>query len=62
MRLAGAASSNSEARRLVDQGGVSLGTDAASLGVVRGSDTDVAVTVGTVLKVGKRRFFRCTVS
>ena len=58
LQLAGCASSNSEARRLVEQGGVSLGPGAESLEVVR----DMAATVDpdgqTILKVGKRRFYR----
>jgi tyrosyl-tRNA synthetase len=58
LRLAGAAGSSSEARRLVAQGGVRLGQDAASLEVVPDADADVAVPDGIVLKVGKRRFWR----
>jgi len=60
LRLAGAASSNGQARRLVAQGGVSLGLDAASLAPVGESDAEVALADGTILKVGKRRFYRCT--
>ena len=58
LRLVGAAGSNSDARRLVAQGGVRLGRDAASLAVVPDPGADVAVPDGTVLKVGKRRFWR----
>ena len=58
LRLVGAADSNSDARRLVAQGGVSLGRDAAALEVVADPDADVAVPDATVLKVGKRRFWR----
>ena len=58
LRLVGAAGSNSDARRLVAQGGVRLGLDADSLEVVADTDVDVAVLEGTVLKVGKRRFWR----
>ena len=62
LRLTGAAATNSEARRLVEQGGVSLGRDAGSLEVVSDSNAEIAVASGTILKVGKRRFFRCLVS
>lgn len=58
LRLAGCASSNSIARRLIEQGGVSLGADAESLEVVDDFNAQVAVPDGTILKVGKRRFFR----
>jgi len=58
LRLAGCAGSSSEARRLVEQGGVRLGMDAASLEPVQSADDDVAVADGMVLKVGKRRFRR----
>jgi len=61
LRLAGCAESNSEARRLIGQGGVSLGPDGDSLEVIRDADAEVDMPDGTVLKVGKRRFFRCTV-
>jgi tyrosyl-tRNA synthetase len=49
----GLASSNSEARRLVEQGGVSI--DGAR---VSGAEEIVKVDAGVVLKVGKRRFVR----
>ncbi len=58
LRLAGCASSNSEGRRLIVQGGVSLGADAESLEVVGDPAGDVPLTDGMILKVGKRRFFR----
>lgn len=58
LRLSGCAVSNGEARRLVGQGGVSLGRDAGSLIVVEDADADVPVEEGSILKVGKRRFFR----
>ncbi|NLW50200.1 MAG: tyrosine--tRNA ligase [Candidatus Brocadiaceae bacterium] len=58
LRLVGAAGSGGEARRLVVQGGVSLGRDADSLEVVADPDAHVRVPAGTVLKVGKRRFWR----
>jgi hypothetical protein len=58
LRLAGCASSNSIARRLIEQGGVSLGADAESLEVIDDFNAQAAVPDGTILKVGKRRFFR----
>ena len=61
LKLAGCASSNSEARRLVEQGGVSLGADAGSLKVIGDRGAQVLVSDGMILKVGKRRFFRCVV-
>jgi len=61
LRLSGCAASNSQARRLVEQGGVSLGPSADSLAVVRDANADVPVAEGTILKVGRRRFFRLRV-
>jgi tyrosyl-tRNA synthetase len=58
LRLVGAASSGGDARRLVSQGGVSLGPDAESLDVVADPGEDVTLAEGVVLKVGKRRFWR----
>jgi len=58
LRLAGWASSNSEARRLVEQGGVSLGPDADSLSPVLDTNAELEVTDGVILKVGRRRFLR----
>ncbi|MCK4284304.1 MAG: tyrosine--tRNA ligase [Candidatus Brocadiae bacterium] len=58
LRLAQCAASNSEARRLVAQGGVRLGSGAASLRVVTDAEADVDVADGAILKVGKRRFCR----
>lgn len=51
--LAGLAESNSEARRLISQGGVSIDGDR-----IHKTDADVAVTDGIVLRVGRRRFAR----
>ncbi len=56
VRLAGFASTNSEARRLVEQGGVSIDGEKITDGAGR-----VAVTDGAVLKVGKRNFARVKV-
>lgn len=58
LRVAGCAASNSEARRLVEQGGVRLGRDADSLEVISDPQAGVAITDGAILKVGKRRFRR----
>lgn len=58
LRLAGLARTGGEARRLVEQGGVSMGADAGSLQVVQDPTADVEVREGAVLKVGKRRFCR----
>lgn len=51
--LTGLAESNSEAKRLISQGGVSVDG-----GRVHGVDADVAVKDGIVLRVGRRRFVR----
>jgi len=61
LRLSGCASSNSEARRLITQGGASLGPDADSLVVIKVADANVQIKDGQILKVGKRRFFRVIV-
>jgi tyrosyl-tRNA synthetase len=53
VRLAGFAGTNSEARRLVEQGGVSIDGEKITDGAGR-----VAMTDGAVLKVGKRNFAR----
>ncbi|MFP4027494.1 MAG: tyrosine--tRNA ligase [Candidatus Brocadiia bacterium] len=58
VRLAGCADSNSQARRLIGQGGVSLGSDADSLEVISDTNADVPVHNGDILKIGKRRFVR----
>jgi tyrosyl-tRNA synthetase len=62
LRLAACADSNSEARRLIEQGGVRLGLDGDSLRAVEDPDADVEVREGTVLNVGKRRFCRLTLA
>lgn len=51
--LAGLAESNSEARRLISQGGVSINGDR-----INDVDADVPVKDGAVLRVGRRRFAR----
>lgn len=61
LQLTGWACSSSEARRLVQQGGVRLGRDAASLSAVSDPGADVEVSDGAVLNVGKRRFCRLKV-
>jgi len=58
LRLGGLAGSGGEARRLVEQGGVSLGADADTLQVIADPKENVEVWDGAVLKVGKRRFCR----
>jgi len=58
LRLGGLAGTGSEARRLVEQGGVSLGPAADALEVVQDPTANVPVREGEVLKVGKRRFRR----
>jgi tyrosyl-tRNA synthetase len=52
LRLCRFASSNSEARRLIEQGGVTVN------GVVVESPTPITLRDGDVLRVGKRRFAR----
>lgn len=51
--LAGLAESNSEARRLISQGGVSINGDR-----INDASADVPIKDGTVLRVGRRRFAR----
>jgi len=58
LKMAGCAQSNSEARRLIRQGGVSLGPDADSLALIADAEGDVEISDGLILKVGKRRFFK----
>lgn len=58
LRLADVAQSNSQARRLISQGGVSVGQDADSLDVIEDANTDIEIKDGEILKVGKKRFFR----
>ncbi len=55
LRLAGWATSNGDARRLVQQGGVRLGPPDA-LAEVADPTADVRVSDGMVLNVGKRRY------
>jgi len=51
--LAGLADSNSEARRLISQGGVSINGDR-----INEAEAEVPIKDGTVLRVGRRRFAR----
>ncbi|MFW6118765.1 MAG: tyrosine--tRNA ligase [Planctomycetota bacterium] len=60
LRLAGWASSNGEARRLVQQGGVRLGPPDA-LEELADPTADVRVEDGMVLNVGKRRYAQLSV-
>ena len=49
----GAVPSNSEARRLITQGGVKLGGEKLS-----DPKAEIALTTGQILQVGKKTFFR----
>lgn len=53
LRSVGAASSNSEARRLVEQGGVSINGQK-----VLDPNSIITVENGSILKVGKRKFYK----
>ncbi len=58
VKLSGRAGSNSQARRLIRQGGVSTGTTMECLNTVRDIDKKVELDDGLILKIGKRHFFR----
>jgi tyrosyl-tRNA synthetase len=58
LRLADCADSNSEARRIIAQGGVSMGESADTLETIKDANTDLEVADGTILKVGKLRYCR----
>lgn len=53
LREIGAAPSNSEARRLVDQGGVSINGEK-----ITNSNSTLEITNESILKVGKRKFYK----
>jgi tyrosyl-tRNA synthetase len=53
LRSIGAAPSNSEARRLVDQGGVSINGEK-----IQNSNSPIQIQSGSILKVGKRKFYK----
>jgi len=53
LRSIGAAPSNSEARRLVDQGGVSINGEK-----IQNSNSPIQLQSGSILKVGKRKFYK----
>src|SRR5262249_18802415 len=53
LTLTGAAPSSREAKRLVEQGGVTLGSDKITV-----PNADVRIESGQVLRVGRRRFVR----
>jgi tyrosyl-tRNA synthetase len=55
--MAGLAGSNSEARRLIEQGAVTVDGER-----IQDSTEDLAVSSGMILKVGKRKFARIQVS
>ncbi len=61
LRLTDMASSNGEARRLIEQGGVRYGSDADSLETVSDAGADLEVATGDIVNVGKRRFCRLVV-
>ncbi len=58
LKAAGLAASASEANRLIDQGAVRLGQDAATLEKVSTRDTSLATPGSYLLQVGKLRFLR----
>lgn len=58
LQVTGLSPSSSEARRLISQGGVSVGEDKVR---VETHDTPVAVTPGLLLWVGKKRVVRLTI-
>jgi len=53
LRSIGAAPSNSEARRLIDQGGVSINGEK-----IQNSNSPIQIQSGSILKVGKRKFYK----
>jgi tyrosyl-tRNA synthetase len=53
LRTIGAANSNSEARRLVDQGGVSINGEK-----ITNSNSNLKIQSESILKVGKRKFYK----
>lgn len=53
LRSIGAAPSNSEARRLVEQGGVSINGEK-----IQNSNSHIQIQSGSILKVGKRKFYK----
>lgn len=59
---AGLAKSNSEARRLVAQGGVSIGAGPSPIQVMQNPDEEIEIHDTLTIKVGKRRFVRVHVS
>jgi tyrosyl-tRNA synthetase len=58
LQVTGLSPSSSEARRLISQGGVSLGEDKAR---VETHDTPIAVIPGLLLWVGKKRVVRLAI-
>lgn len=60
--LAGFANTNSDARRLITQGGVHLGGGTANLyREITNPNVDIAIIPGMILKVGRRRFAKIVV-
>ena len=58
LKLTGLAASASDGNRLIDQGAVRLGTDAAALEKVSTRDIELATPGSYLLQVGKLRFLR----
>ena len=56
LKMAGVVASTSEANRLIDQGGVRLGADAASLQKLGSRDTELQCPGRYLVQVGKLRF------
>ena len=57
MTAVGAAASNSEARRLIGQGGVSLNNEKVGDPDLVVGPSDLAGTTTLVIRVGKKRYF-----
>jgi tyrosyl-tRNA synthetase len=58
LKETGRASSNSQARRLIRQGGVRIGTNMDNLQAIEDPDQDLEIDDGTILNVGKRHFWK----
>ncbi len=58
VRASGRAKSNGEARRLIQQGGVSIGSDMDNLEKITDINSNVALTNGLIVKIGKRHFWK----
>ncbi len=58
VRLSGRAKSNSEARRLIRQGGVSVGESMGTLETISDTEERIVPREGLIVKIGKRHFRR----